>query len=143
MRKFFITSPNYTGQAEIVFNAAGVLSKVLFTDCELSVGQVMAIKAKLPAHISQIEAAFKDTAATVVEAEFEADFAEFWKLYPYKRNKHLAAAYWPKMKKADQVQAIIAVVEYAAYLKRNEWCQAKIAELWLKKGEYLNDWKKL
>lgn len=81
---------------------------------------------------------------TVIEGEFEVSFDDFLREYPYKRNTHLAREVWPKLSKVEQVQAFEAAKEYRKYCEREKaWYKPKIAEAWLRKKEFLNDWKTL
>lgn len=143
MRRFLITSPSYTGEAEIVYNQFGLLVRIDCTRCHMMPKTMQAFKEKIPALIEELEPMFKGTTITVVEVEFEATFEMFWKEYPYKRNRHLAESYWPKMNKTDQVTALLAATAYARYCKKNSWYNPKIADTWLKQKEYLNEWNKL
>ena len=143
MRRFLVTSPNITGEAELVYNEFGILVKIDCTGCKMIAATMQAFKAKIATRVEELEASLIGTTATVVEAEFEATFDMFWKAYPYKRNKYLAESYWPKMNKTDQVTALLAATAYAKYCKKNSWYNPKIADTWLKQREYLNEWSKL
>lgn len=143
MRRFLITSPSITGEAELVYNEFGILVKIDCTGCKMIAATMQAFKAKIATRVDELQASLIGTTATCVEVEFEATFEMFWKEYPYKRNRHLAEAYWPKMNKTDQVTALMAASAYAKYCKKNGWYNAKIADTWLKTKEYLNEWNKL
>mgnify|MGYP006879913062 FL=1 len=104
----------------------------------------LSIKNRIPYCSDQLAHRFAGTSAIIVEADIEVTFAMFWHDYPNKRNRHLAADYWLKMSKTQQVQAYVAVKEYRRYCDRNKhWYNPRIADVWLKKKEYLNEWNAL
>ncbi|NNV54551.1 hypothetical protein [Limnovirga soli] len=143
MRKFNVTSPAWQGNAEIVFNSYGLLIKIDTSQTNMGADITKSLKLRVPVNVDDISIAFTGTQATVVETDFEATFEMFWHDYPNKRNRHLAEAYWPKMSKTEQVQACMTIGFYRKYLERNSWCNPKIADNWLKKKEFLNDWNKM
>ena len=112
MRRFLITSPNYTGQAEIIFNDAGILCRLCVTDTNMSMAMVAGFKNRLCAHVDQIAETFAGTSAIVVEADFEVSFEMFWKKYNKKINKSRCILLWGKLNKSLQVLAYMGVPAY-------------------------------
>jgi hypothetical protein len=143
MRKFAITSPKFKGKVEAMYNLDGQLSKIDFSAAELNEDGVKWLKHRISASLEGIFDCFKDTGLSVQEEDFEVTFEDFWREYPYKRNKHLASDYWLKMTTSQQYTAFMAAIEYRKYCDRNKWYNAMIADTWLKKGQFKNDWKNL
>ena len=146
MRRFIITSAKFFGEAELIYNIDGLLNMINLSNTDMTAEQVNVIKRDCPLTITHLLAGGHNLPKqlTILEKEFDVTFEMFWKAYPYKRNRHLAEAYWPRMNKTDQVLAWQAAIEYSLYaIKNKDWYNPKIADLWLKKKEFLNDWKKL
>lgn len=144
MRRFQLSSPNIDGYVLLTYKQDGMLGAIDFANANINRAITKSVKQFIPDHVSDMSTAFNGTTATIIETDFEVSFEDFWREYPYKRNKHLAEAYWPKMPKGDQVAAWQAATAYRKYADRNEkWYNPKIADMWLKKKEFLNDWKKL
>lgn len=139
MRRFLITSTKFTGTAEVIYNE-GRLTGIDMRSTEMADATIADFKRAIPVRIENLQQAF-GAGSVIVESDYELTFEEFMHQYPYKRNTHLAREYWPKMNKADQVKAYFAAIEYRKYCERNKWYNAKICETWLKKKEWLNDWK--
>ncbi len=143
MKRYLISSPAFTGDAEIFFDGEGRLIKLDFMHTNMTPSQVQAFKAKVPALVNSLGDAFADTKATIVLGSLEFTSEDFMREYPYKRNSHLVHAYWPKMPQTDQAKAFYAATEYRKYCEKNKWYNPKIPAAWLKDKEYLNDWKKM
>lgn len=144
MKRFLVSSPAFTGDAELFYDDSGRLVRIDVMNTNMAASVVQLFKAKVPANLLELEEAFAGSKATIVAAEFEISLADFEREYPYKRNMHLLPAIWAKMDKTAQVTAYYAAIEYRKYCDRNKaWYNAKIAAAWLKNREYLNDWKKM
>ncbi|MDP1812360.1 MAG: hypothetical protein Q8K66_13240 [Sediminibacterium sp.] len=144
MRRFVITSSKFKGQVEALYNLKQLLFRVDFNAAELTKEGIAYIKHRIPVHEENIYDAFKETGITAIEADFEVSFDDFKREYPYKRNTHLAEAYWPRLTSSQQYQAFIAAIDYRAHCAKNKsWYKPMIAETWLKKEEYRNDWKNM
>jgi hypothetical protein len=80
----------------------------------------------------------------IKEEDFDISLEDFEREYPYSRNYHLLKALWPKLPKKEKVLAYFAAIQYRKYCERNaHWYKPKIAETWIKKQEYKNDWRKM
>ena len=142
MRRFLLTNSKFKGQVELVYNIDGHIQRIDLSETDMTVEQRYGAVCKVPLTIHHLENKVGLHESTiVVEAEFEVSFEEFWREYPYKRNRHLAEAYWQKMDKTSQVLAWIAAKAYRKYCEKNsKWYNPQIAETWLKKKEYQNQW---
>jgi len=145
MRRFIVTSPKFKGEAELIYKADGLLQVIDCSKCNMDAQQIFFFKKACPLTVMQIENGGHElpNTVTIIERDFEVTFEMFWKEYPYKRNRHLAEDIWHKLKKSDQIAAWQGAIAYAGYCNRNKWYNAKIANLWLTKKEYLNDWNLL
>ncbi len=140
MRRFLITSPNYTGQAEVIFNDAGTLCRMDVTDTNMPAAMVSGFKNRLCAHVDQLPDTFKGTAATVIEADFEVSFDMFWKKYNKKINKSRCILLWGKMDKSMQVMAFMGIDLYDKYLKKVGWRSKADAETYLRNKYWENEY---
>jgi len=144
MRRFLVTSPSFTGEAELIYDASDRLITMNVGNTNMTPFIISHFKSLAACDVSGIAGAFENTKATIVEADFEVTIEDFLKEYPYKRNTHLTREYWPRLTKTEQVQAYMAAKEYAKYCTRNiRWYNAKIAVAWLKSKEFLNEWNKM
>lgn len=139
MKRLIITSTKFEGKAELIYHS-GRLVTIDISNAVMSDDVVVAFKRAVPVYMDSLAKSFGE-GTTIVEAEYEVTFDDFIREYPYKRNTHLAREHWPKMGKDDQVKAFFAAIDYRKYCDRNKWYNPKIAEGWLKKKEFLNDWK--
>lgn len=143
MKRFLISSPSFTGDAEIFFDSDGRFIKLDVMHTNLTGELLEKFKAKVPVNVLQLEEAFNKN-ITIVAADIVITSEDFMREYPYKRNTHLVHAYWPKMPASDQVKAYYAAIDYRKYCEKNKgWYNPKIPAAWLKDKEYLNDWKKM
>ncbi len=145
MKRYCLSAKTFTGEAELIYDDAGALLKIDFSNTSTTVEQRYHIKINVPMTLTHLEEGGHNLSKSIsiIAKDIEISFEMFWKEYPYKRNRHLVEGYWPMMNKTDQVTAYLAAIEYGKYCTRNKWYNAKIADLWLKKKEFLNDWKNL
>jgi hypothetical protein len=144
MKRFLISSPAFTGDAEIFYDETGRLVRIDVMNTNITPAVMQLFKAKVPTAEPELEQAFAGSKAIIVQAEFEISLEDFKREYPYQRNMHLLPALWAKMDKTAQVTSYYAAVEYRKYCERNKnWYNPKIAAAWLKNKEYINDWKKM
>lgn len=145
MRRFKLSHANITGWVEAWYDLQGKLVRIDYANANnISTDVQRTYKNLIPVLVDNIQAAFEKTPVVITEADFEVLFEDFRREYPYKRNTHLAEAYWPKLSSSEQFRAFCAAIEYRKYCSRNsKWYKPQIAETWLKKKEYLNDWKSL
>jgi hypothetical protein len=144
MKRYLITSPKFTGTAEIWYNFEGLLCFIDLNECVMTYTQIEYLLAQISPDYETARGLAAGTALKMVEMPFEITLEEFKHEYPYSRNYHLLDAYWPKMPRREQVVAFFAAKQYRKYCERNAgWYKPKIAHAWLGKKEFLNDWRKM
>lgn len=144
MKRFLLSSPNVKGNIEVLYDQKQLLFRLDFKSVILTREQLKFVKNRVPVMEENIYEAFKETSLHVNEVPFEVTFEDFKREYPYKRNTHLAAVYWPRLSSSQQYQALVGAIEYRGYCERNKkWYNPQIPETWLKKQEFLNDWKSM
>ena len=140
MRKFLITSPHFKGSAEILYREDGVLIKIDLAQTEMTQGMTEAFKKTVQSHLNYIELAFKNTKATVVEADFEVTFEMFWISYNKKINRKRCEPIWNKLSKPKQVKAYYGIKQYDKYLKIENWRQKADPETYLRNEMFDNEY---
>lgn len=134
MKRFLITSPKFSGQAEIFYNASGVLCKIDCSDTNMDAATVFHFKNAVGPTVTDMATRFSKD-AVIVEAEYEVSFDMFWKKYNEKRNKKRCIILWSKLNKVQQVQALFGVDAYFKYLKKEGWRNKADPDTYLR-GEY-------
>lgn len=141
MRRFLITSPNYTGQAEIVFNNDGTLCRIDLTDTDMQPSMVKGFKDRVCVHVDQIPDMITGSKATIIESDFEVSFDMFWKKYNKKINKVRCIQLFAKLNKSQQVMAYMGIDDYTKYLKKETWRTKADPETYLRKQYWENEYK--
>jgi hypothetical protein len=144
MRKFIITNPKFTGHIEVLYNKDEQLVWFNTQNAVISDEVLYHFKRVLPVQLQPlcVGLAFSSE-TTIVEDVMDVSSDDFYEQYPYKRNPHTAKDVFARMTATERIQAYYAAIDYKQYCKRNAWYQPKIAEGWLRKKEFLNDWKKM
>ena len=141
MRKFQISSINFQGHFEIIFDDDGLLQVLnLRPATGLNRALIHSIKKKVPEHLSDLEAAFKDTYATVVEADFCISFEDFWNAYDKKINRKRCLPLWEKLSNSKQVKAFYGIRQYDKFLKQESWRKKADPENYLRAEMWENEW---
>lgn len=145
MRRFLLTvKSRFKGAIEAHYDVNGQLMKIDFSRCQaIEPDAIRWFKNAIAVRVENIEKPFEGTTVTLAEADFEVSFEDFKREYPYKRNTHLAAAYWPRLTSAQQYSAFLGAMEYRKYLERTTWQKPMIPDKWLKQEQFKNDWKAL
>jgi hypothetical protein len=147
MQRFILSSSKIKGKAEVLYDTNGRLVRLDLSAVELSNEQIQWLKHRVSILAEDIYNCFQGSGMVVTEEEFVVTFEDFWNAYPYKRNRHLAEAYWPKMSNSDHYLAFVGAIEYKKFIDRKnatkQWLNAKIPAAWLKDKEYKNNWKTL
>jgi hypothetical protein len=141
MRRFLITSPSFTGEAELVYNTNETLIWIDMSKTNMAANLVTAFKNKVPANVQQLAAAFADTMATVVEADYEVSFEMLWLKYDKKINRKRCEPLWNKLSKTEQVRAFNGIDAYNKFLKREGWRSKADPETYLRNQYWLNEYK--
>jgi len=142
MQRFLISSDKFSGYVEAIYDQDSRLAILDFRNSQMDDSTQMAFKRCLSVSSETIQNNLPG--CTIVAADFEITLEDFKREYPYSRNYHLLDDRWPKVSKVDQVIAFYSAIEYRKYCVANaSWYNPKIADSWLAKKEYLNDWKKM
>ena len=138
MRRFLITSPKFTGTAELFFN--DVLCKIDCTQTNMSAEVMLHFKRSVPVYTDGLATSFSNE-TTIIEADFEVSFDMFWKKYNKKINKIRAMKVWEKMDKSMQVKAYFGVDSYHKFLKQKEqWRSKADPETYLRNQYWENEY---
>jgi hypothetical protein len=142
MRRFLVTSPKYTGEAELVFDTNGRLVRVDVANTDMNTIMVGTFKAWVPADIILVEEKFAGSQATIVEADFLVTFEMFWNKYDKKINRKRCEPLWAKLSKVDQVKAFYGIDAYLKHLTRREsWRTKADPEKYIRDRYWENEWK--
>lgn len=144
MRKFLVTSPKFTGQAELTYNGRETLCRIDCTDTDMDQHTIQAFKAAVPSTLAALlQGKGFSSETTIVEAGYEVTFDLFYADYPLKRNRYKAEKVFDAMSKTDKVKAFNSLHFYKKYCTRNAWYTPMIADKYLRNREYETDWNKL
>lgn len=117
MKKFLITNPAFTGSAEIWYNHQGKLIRIDVSETDMKPEQVEYLKRIAPVNLDKLGPGTFTDQTTVIEADVEVTFSQFWEQYAHKINKYRCEPLWNKLSKADKVLAFIGIKKYKKYLR--------------------------
>lgn len=145
MRRFVLTSPSHKGYVEAIYDTSDELWRINFCNATINRDWKKAYKNRITILVDNLETAFAETGIKVEEKDFEVLFDDFKREYPYKRNTHLAEAYWHKLTSSKQYCAFVAAIEYAQYCNRRNLDKQFILlpEKFLKTEQWKNNWREL
>lgn len=144
MRRFLITSPKFTGQAELVYNEKETLCIIDCTKAAMNEDVVTHFKRSAPSTLAQLlSGSYFSPETMIVESDFVVSFKRFYDDYPLKRNRYKAEQIFVKLSKTDQVKAFYSLHSYKKYLSKNSWLTPMIADTYLRKKEYETEWNKI
>ena len=138
MKRFLITSPKFTGQAELLYEN-GALRKIDVSDTNMGVAAVHQFKAQAPAQMELLKESFSN-ATTIIEAEYEISFDMFWVKYRKKINKSRCILLWGKLNKSAQALAYFGIEAYDKYLQKEGWRSKADAETYLRNQYWENSY---
>lgn len=143
MRKFLLSSPHFTGQVEIVFNANDIVETIDFSNSNTTLSHRKSLLERFGKNctLDALQAVIEGTAATIIEAEFELSFTMFWNAYGLKINKKRCEPLWAKLNKTNQLKAWQGISGYDKFLKRNTWRSKADPETYLRNEMWENEWK--
>lgn len=139
MKRYLITSPKFTGQAELLYSN-GILRKIDVTDTNMNAILIMHFKNTVPPFEIDVSKSFSES-TTIVEAAFEVSFDMFWKKYNRKINKSRCILLWGKMNSTQQLQAYFGVDDYDKYLKKEGWRSKADPETYLRNSYWENEYR--
>lgn len=141
MKRFLISSPKFTGEAELFYNTDGILCKIDCTETSMDENTITRFKNSVPAGLSKLQESFSPT-TVIVEADFEVTFDMFWKKYDKKINKSRCIMLWCKLSKSMQVLAFYGITPYYKFLKKEgEWRKPVDPENYLRNKYWENEYK--
>jgi hypothetical protein len=144
MRKFLITSPKFTGIAELIYNAEGTLIVIDCSKTNIDVMRMDHFKRAIPVSLAGLLNNHSFSPDTVIhEADLVISFEEFWQNYPLKRNRYKVEQIWKKMSGTDQVKAFYNLQHYKKYLSRNSWLTPMMGDRYLRNKEFETEWMKI
>ena len=136
MKTYLLTSPNFTGEVEFVFDDSGRLQDYR-NRAELNSGQKKWLLEKLPKTLSELSNVLADSkTAKLTEVVVEITFEMFWHKYNDKVNssRKKTQQKWDRMTKAEQVKAYRYIGYYFSTLPqgtRKKYAETYLnAELW-------------
>lgn len=141
LKRFLITSKNFDGQVETVYNDAW-LQLINFAESSMNAGQRSSFKTCIPVLECDLSEFSQKYSIVIVEAEYEVSFNDFWKGYDKKINRLRSEKLWAKMTKTEQVLCVTSLPAYHAYRRRLNKYQYD-ADTYLRERMWENEWKKL
>ena len=142
MKRFLITNPKFTGAAEIIYNQAGLLIIIDFSNCIMEELQITYFKKVVP---TQMEVLINNNPfsadTSILASEVEVTFDMFWNAYQKKINRKRAEVLWVKLAKMEQVQAYSGVKPYIKFLQKESWRSKADPDTYLRDKFYHNEYK--
>lgn len=139
MRRFLITSPKFSGTAEICYNDKGSLCLVNMMEVEIEQQVILQFIGKVSPCIDTIAKWFSSE-TTIVEAEYIVSFEVFWNKYGRKINRKRAEDIWVKLPKQNQVKAYFGIDAYDKFLKRESWRTKLDPDTYLRNRYFENEY---
>ncbi|MFT3750946.1 MAG: hypothetical protein QM768_21715 [Agriterribacter sp.] len=141
MRRYLISSTNFTGQLELVYDEREQLITVSFVNASMTIEQTEKFIRIIPASESKIGEVFsRYPQLTVVEGSFEVTFDAFWSKYNHKRNRIRASNVWQRLSAVEQVKAYYGVNNYEKGLKKESWRSKADPETYLRNKMWENEY---
>lgn len=143
MRRFLITSPKYSGQAELVYNEKETLCMIDCTKTDMCQEVIGHFKRAVPTTIAELQSGKSFTSdTTIVESGFVVSFKRFYDDYPLKRNRYRAEKLFDKLSTTQQVKAFYSLHGYKKYLHKAQ-IFAMGADRYLSERHFETDWNKV
>ena len=143
MKAYLVTSPKFTGTAELLYNADGVLCRIDTTNTDMDATNVQLFKHAVAPMLSLLTSKFSpDT--LFVESSFKVTFEMWFNKYGYKVDKKRAEKVWNTKSEADYVEAWFSVEPYERFLKRKGGKIEKMyPKTYLSSEAYKTEWDKI
>lgn len=139
MKRYLITSPRFSGQAEIIYNE-GTLAHISLIDTDMDAATAQAFVRAISGSEEQVSSRFGEDVKIIV-ADVEITFEMFWKAYQKKINKARAVRLWDKMNVSDRASAYIGIRAYNKYLFENKWRSKADPETYLRNRYWENEYE--
>lgn len=140
MKRFLITSPKYTGEAELIYNSDGILKKIDCGATDMDARLMHHFKTSVPVNMQGIATAFSPL-TVVVESDIVIHFNEFWLKYNHKFNKERCEKLWERLSKTDKIRAFYDLDKYHKYLRKNETQFKMHPDTYLRNKAWMNDYR--
>jgi len=141
MRKFIITSPAYSGEAEVLYDEYGKLVVIDLMRTDMNENLVSRFLDKLPTNVDGLEKAFEGTKVLIVEHDYEISFDMFWNKYKRKINPDRCKPLWERLSKSDKMQAWLKIDEYEKYITGTGFRRKADPQKYLTDKYWKTDWK--
>jgi hypothetical protein len=138
MKRYLITSPRFTGEAELIYSN-GVLKKIDCTATDMQASIIHHFKSAVPAFEDNIAHAFQ-APTIVVASEIEIHFNEFWIKYDLKFNKDRCEKLWNRLSKSEKVTAFFELDKYLHFLRKNPTRFKMHPDTYLRNKAWENDY---
>lgn len=140
MKKYLINNPEFTGSAELWYNQEGRLIRIDVADTNMRPKHVEFIKRIAPVHEKDMQPSLFSSQTTIIEADVEITFEQFWATYNHKINKARCEPLWNKLSKADKVLAYVAIKRYKKYLRETGYRAIADPEKYLRNKYWENEY---
>lgn len=140
MKRYLITSPRYTGEAELVYNTKGELIIIDCSQTDMHPGVMFHFKKAAPVLESELQKAFSSE-VIIIESEYVVTFEMFWKKYNHKFNKDRCEGLWNKLSKSNQITAFFGLDKYLKFRRKNPEHYIMHPDTWLRSKGWGNDYK--
>lgn len=140
MNRYIITSPRFTGHAELIYDQTGKLIKI---DCSLANMEpaiMKHFKSAVPVEEFNLKHSFTSE-TTIVHSKYRVTFEEFWKKYNYKFNRLRTEKLWNGLSGNDQVNAFFELDKYHRFLSKNPGHFKLHPDTYLRNRSWENEYK--
>ena len=144
MKKLLLSSPQFSGEIEVLYDENLVLSVIDMSRSSLTETQIEYLVKKIPAsYNNDFLKAFGTTRLSVTEEKFTITFEMFYEAYNLKRNAARCVKVWDRLSKSDQIKAFYGVKIYLRYLANETYRRSQAdPETYLSKRYWESDWSK-
>lgn len=146
MRRFLITGAKFTGEAELLFNEAGIIEAVQVRNTSLNAKQRATLIQSVPATVEGLATAW-ERKLTIIEADIEETFDMFWSEFNNKRNRMNALKDWNRLPLTEKVKCRIRIKPYKEYIRRMNqggfMLKQMYPDTWLRGKHWEDEWETL
>lgn len=139
MKRYLITSPRFTGQAELIYNDSRIIH-ISLVDTEMDASTAQAFIRCVSCNESEVASRFSDE-TKIVSADVEVTFEMFWKTYHKKINKARAVKLWNSLTETDRANAYVGIRPYNKYLFENKWRSKADPDTYLRNRYWENEYE--
>lgn len=141
MAKFIITSPQFTGEIELVYNDDGYLIKY-DNRSEMDRTQIDYLLCRFPVHSALLQSLFSKSKSLVTEVSEDLSFDLFWNKYSYKiGNKKRCEKLWELLTDKEKHDCLAAIRKYDTYLSQRPKMDKAYPETFLNQKRWENDYR--